>query len=156
MVGDCSAANAFESADIDLSFMARPVMVMMLVAVLCSLFLAVTFIQSSLNKLSDYKGNKLYFASVFEKTFLKNAAGILLPVITAMEFLSGFGLLAGIVCTFCCRDTRLLIGGLVLGALSFICLLAGQRIAKDYAGAASLTTYFLIAVVGLVACAFIF
>ncbi len=155
MEGDMPAADAFEYGMN--SFMDFKMMLIgTLVSVLCGLFLAVTFTQSSLDKLTDYKGNKAYFSSVFEKTFLKNASGILLPVITAMEFLAALALIIGIICKFCCADSRILIIGLALSALSLICLLTGQRIAKDYAGAASLTTYFLIAVVGLIACVFTF
>ena len=157
MENDMPAADAFESMMNSIPFpVSKFVWVTALVAILCGLFLCVTFVQSSLNKLFDYKGNKSYFQSVFEKTFLKNAAGILLPVITVLEFLSGLSLALGIVTAICCKDARILVIGLSLSAFSLICLLTGQRIAKDYAGAASLTTYFLIAMVGLIAAALTF
>jgi putative oxidoreductase len=157
MENDMPAADAFESMMNSITFpVSKFLWVMALVAILCGLFLGITFVQSSLNKMFDYKGNKSYFQSVFEKTFLKNAAGILLPVITVLEFLSGLSLVIGIVITICCLYSGILVIGLTLSAFSLICLLTGQRIAKDYAGAASLTTYFLIAMTGLIAAALTF
>ena len=157
MENDQPAADAFESMMGSIEFpLSKYLFGMALVAILCGLFLCITFTQSCLNKLFDFKWNKSYFQSVFEKTFLKNSAGLLLVIMTLMELLSGLGLAVGIVVAFCCFDTTILFTGLGLSALSLICLLTGQRIAKDYAGAASLTTYFLIAIAGLMATALTF
>jgi hypothetical protein len=56
---------------------------------------------------------------------------------------------------FCWTVTGRVIGlaGLLLVVISLLCLLLGQRLAKDYAGAASLTGYFLVAMLGIVGAA---
>jgi hypothetical protein len=40
--------------------------------------------------------------------------------------------------------------GLLLGAINILCLFTGMRIARDYAGAASITAYFIFLLAGMV------
>ena len=112
-------------------------------------FFAILFLQSSLDKITDRKGNLEYLNSVFAKSPLKNSVGFLFPVITLLELAAGT----------CCAIGALLLGlgnsvvgtiGLLLSCSALLCLFFGQRVANDYAGAASLAAYFAVALLGLV------
>lgn len=153
MYGDMPAADAFEY-NMNSFLSSKMIFACTLITALCGLFLAVTFLQSGFNKLRDYSGNKSYFTSLFEKTFLRRVAGILLPVIMVLEIVCGMGMLSGIVLMYGYLNPNILGYALALSALTLILLLTGQRIAKDYAGAASLTGYFIIAILGLFGYAF--
>lgn len=122
-----------------------------IVVVLCSAFMAVTFSQSALDKIMDYRGNKAYFDTQFEKSILKNFVGVLLPVLTLLEAATGLLCVFGNVWRLFTHDSSYIFFGLVVAAVTLLSLLLGQRIAKDYAGAASLAGYFIIAVIGLLA-----
>ncbi|MEZ5039885.1 MAG: DoxX family protein [Saprospiraceae bacterium] len=116
---------------------------------LSSLFVAILFIQSGLDKVINWKGEKAFYTSHFEKSILKGSVPLLMPVITISElaagFLSGIGLL---VYAFG-GSTDLAILGMLLANLSILQLFFGQRVAKDFAGAATLVPYFLVTLVGL-------
>jgi hypothetical protein len=120
----------------------------------CSAFLAIVFIQSAYDKLSGYKGNLDWLKGHFAASPFKNIVPVLLAVLTVLESLSGLACAAGVL--FCLTETGGIIGlaGLLLAVISLLCLLLGQRLAKDYAGAASLTGYFLVAMLGIVGAAF--
>lgn len=111
-------------------------------------FFAVLFLQSSLDKLSDRKGNFEYLKSVLAKSPLKNGVALLFPLITLLEFASGVLCAVGILFLF---NGNLLPAklGLVLSSASILSLFFGQRIAKDYAGAASLAAYFAVALIAI-------
>lgn len=145
-VADVFAANSAE--------LLRTFFVMAIIAFLCSGFLAVTFLQSAINKITDYKGNREYFISQFAHSPLRNAVGLLLPLLTFSELLSGLLCLLGMIMVFVNGQTFWMVLGCSFSAVTILCLLIGQRLAKDYAGAASLTGYFLIAIAGLFGTAF--
>ena len=125
------------------------------IVILCAAFMGVTFTQSGIDKLINYKGNRDYFQSQFSKSPLANLSGILLPAILLFEIISGLLCLAGIVCLLLDVYTAVVGFGLFMSALTLVFLLFGQRMAKDYAGAASIPGYFLVAVAGLVASGFV-
>lgn len=148
MEGDMPAVDAFEY-NMN-SFMSHKMLLAgNLISSLCGLFIAITFLQSGLNKLADYSGNKSYFNAVFEKTFMRSMTGFLLPVVMLLELISGIGCIIGIVVMWGWWNPYLLGYSLALSAFALLCLLSGQRIAKDYAGAASLASYFIVAILGL-------
>lgn len=74
---------------------------------------------------------------------------MLMPIITIFEVGAGFLSLIGIVVYLISRNTDIAILGMLLANLSLIQLFLGQRVAKDYGGAAVLVPYFLVTVVGL-------
>jgi hypothetical protein len=110
-------------------------------------FLAITFTQSSLNKVFDWKGNLSYVAEVFSKVpVLREQPKLLLFSLTVMELSSGFLSAAGVIALVLTGSSKLAcVGGMVSG-VTFLSLLFGQRISKDYAGAAVLPAYFLVSV----------
>lgn len=120
-----------------------------LLRILVSLFISILFIQSGLDKVIDWKGNVSYFTKHFDKSPLKGSVPLLMPVITLFEVAAGFLSLIGIVVYLIGGNTDIAILGMLLANLSIIQLFLGQRVAKDYGGAAVLVPYFLLTVVGL-------
>ena len=112
-------------------------------------FFAILFLQSSLDKIFDRKGNLDYFAQQFSKSPLKNFSALLLSVMLLLEFSSGIFCLLGSAVIWI-DYARIGVIGLLLSCLSLLCLFFGQRLAKDYAGAVSIATYFVLAILGLV------
>ncbi|MBA3770514.1 MAG: DoxX family protein [Blastocatellia bacterium] len=111
-----------------------------------ALFVAVLFIQSGLDKVFDWKGNLGWLNGHFSKTFLAPTVPMLLATITVMEIATGIVALAGIVYFLIAGSTAVIFWAGVLGALSITALFFGQRIAKDYPGAAVLVPYFLLVI----------
>jgi len=116
-----------------------------LIQALATAFLAILFLQSGLDKVLDRAGNRAYLNGVFEKSPLRRFVGLLFFVITVMEVLTGVLCAAGALTVFLFRSSGLALAGAVLAALTFCCLFFGQRVAKDYTGAAVLVPYFLLA-----------
>lgn len=110
----------------------------------CSLLVAILFIQSGLDKVFDWKGNLEWLTGHFSKTFLKSFVWLMLAKITVAELLTGFLAAAGIIYFFAAGSTLLIFYASVLGTASITALFFGQRVAKDYAGAAVLVPYFIL------------
>lgn len=113
-------------------------------ALLGALLVAILFIQSGLDKVFDWKGNIDWLTGHFSKTFLAPFTKIMVAKITVLELATGFGALAGIIYFIATGSTMVIFGAASLGALTIIGLFFGQRIAKDYPGAALLIPYFLL------------
>lgn len=118
------------------------------VKLLTPAFMAILFLQSGLDKVLNYKGNLAYFEDHFKNSPLSKTVGLMLPTITFLEVAAGFMSAIGVVALLNGSEIWAF-WGLILSALSLICLFFGQRLAKDYAGAGGLTGYFLIALIGL-------
>lgn len=110
---------------------------------------AILFLQSSLDKLFDWKGNKAYLTQHFAKSPLKGSVTLLLPVITLVEFAAGATSAAALGMVLLGRSGCLGIVGMALGMAALCMLFFGQRVAKDYGGAAALVPYFLLCAAGL-------
>ena len=119
-----------------------------LLQLLISAFFALTFLQSGLDKVFHRKGNAEYFAQVFGKGPLKPLSGLLLFGLTALELLTGAVNAAGGLAALT-GEGGLGTVGVALAALTMLSLCFGQRLAKDYAGAAGAVPYFLTALLGL-------
>ena len=111
--------------------------------------IAVLFLQSSLDKLFNWKGEKEFLTGHFAKSILKGAVPILLPVITLIELSAGVFSAIGVFSLLFSGGTAFGSLGAMLGVKAIILLFFGQRVAKDYAGAASLIPYFLMCAAGM-------
>ena len=130
--------------------------ILLLLKLLFAAFNGILFTQSGLDKVFHYQGNLDYFKDHFKKSPLASTVGLLMPVITLLETSAGIISLAGLVLLLAGNDlgptTAAL--GMCLGGVSLTCLFFGQRLAQDYAGAATLVPYFLMTMAGLVLYAF--
>jgi uncharacterized membrane protein YphA (DoxX/SURF4 family) len=120
----------------------------------CSAFLAILFLQSGLDKLFDYAGNRAYIAGYLEKSPLKAFTGLLFFVITALEVLAGAASAAGFLLIVPTQSTAVAFLGAILSTLSVLSLFVGQRMAKDYAAAAGMVGYFLVCALSLLVLGF--
>lgn len=116
-------------------------------ALLSALLVAILFIQSGLDKVFDWKGNLEWLNGHFSKTFLRGTVAPMLATITVMELATGILSAVGIVYFLAANSVNLIFYAAALGALSIVALFFGQRVAKDYAGAAVLIPYFLLLLV---------
>ena len=117
--------------------------------VLILLFLIVTFLQSGIDKLTDWKGNLDFIKGHFAKSPLKNSVPLLLGIILILEVAAGILMIVGVYQLYTSGAKEMALLGVELSAISLICLLIGQRLAKDYAGAMSLAVYFIITLWGV-------
>ncbi len=113
-------------------------------ALIGALLVAILFIQSGFDKVFDWKGNLEWLNGHFSKTFLRGTVAPMLATITVMELLTGFASLAGIIYFFATGSLSVMFHAFTLGAISITALFFGQRVAKDYAGAAVLIPYFIL------------
>ncbi len=113
-------------------------------ALFSALLVAILFIQSGLDKVFDWKGNLEWLTGHFSKTFLSRFVWIMLAKITIAELLTGSLAAAGIIYFFAAGSTLLIFYASILGTASITALFFGQRVAKDYAGAAVLVPYFIL------------
>ena len=116
-------------------------------ALLGALMLAILFIQSGLDKVFDWKGNLDWLNGHFSKTFLRGMVAPMLATITVMELATGFLSAAGVIYFLATGSLALVFYAAVLGALSLLALFFGQRIAKDYPGAAVIVPYFILTLI---------
>ena len=114
------------------------------IQLLITAFLAVLFLQSGLDKLVDRDGNTAYLRDHFQTSPLAGQSELLLTVVTVFELLAGALSGLGTIAYLFWGGTSFAYAGAVLGAVTIVMLFAGQRLAKDYAGAAVLVPYFLL------------
>lgn len=113
-------------------------------ALFCALFIAILFIQSGLDKVLDWNGNLGFLKDHFSKTVLAGLVPMMLATITLLEVATGLFAAAGIVYFIFSGSMSVVFYAAILGAIALTALFFGQRIAKDYPGAAVLVPYFLL------------
>ena len=123
--------------------------VFLIIQVLAVSFLAILFLQSGLDKVVDKKGNLDWLNSHFVNSPFKNFVPILFFTITVVELLSGILNLLGVVFLLLEGSLMLALYGTILASVALIMLFLGQRIAKDYVGAQSLVSYFILTILTL-------
>lgn len=112
-------------------------------------FFAILFLQSGLDKAINFRENLSWLVGHFKETFLSGLVPLLLISITLSELASGIISAYGIVELVLHHNHHVAFWGVAFGGLSLVFLFFGQRIAKDYAGAGGLVSYFIAAVIGL-------
>ena len=117
--------------------------------VLIALFLGIAMTQSGFDKIIDWKGNKSFLIDHFSKTFLSRFITPLLLVVLILELAGGIICFIGVGEVFIYNNNQLIKVGLIIIAIDLISLFFGQRLAKDYDGAAVLVNYFILTIIGL-------
>jgi diacylglycerol kinase len=117
--------------------------------ILTSAFLAILFLQSGIDKVVDRRGNLEWLKGHFAKSPLARIVPVLLTAITILEVAAGALSAVGCVLVLLLRDSTVAFCGALISAVAIIALFFGQRIAKDYAGAAVLVPYFLLTLVAI-------
>ena len=119
------------------------------VEILILIFLIVTFLQSGVDKITDWKGNVSFISDHFKNSPLQKMVPLLLATILVIEIVASVLMIYGTFQLFTGTETAVAKIGLELCAIALILLLIGQRLAKDYVGAMSLTVYFILTVFGI-------
>jgi len=114
-----------------------------------SAFLAILFLQSGIDKIIDHRGNLEWLKGHFAKSQLAGFVPVLLAAITIVEVAAGALSAIGCIILIVSRETTLAFYGAVASAVGLIALFFGQRMAKDYAGAAVLVPYFLLTLIAI-------
>jgi hypothetical protein len=117
--------------------------------ILVSVFLAILFLQSGIDKIVDRRGNLEWLSGHFAKSPLAGIVPALLIAITILEIAAGALSAIGCLLVILLKDPTVGLYGAILSAAAIIALFFGQRIAKDYAGAAVLVPYFLLTLVAI-------
>jgi hypothetical protein len=112
-------------------------------------FFSILFLQSSLDKLFNWKSELAFNKEHFGKTFLSPFTPLMFAVLTLMEFSSGISSLTGLVILYKPGETLVPFYTSCLCSSTLLCLFLGQRIAKDYAGAQSLVSYFIVSLIAV-------
>jgi len=120
-----------------------------LMQILATAFLAILFLQSGIDKIVDRRGNLEWLIGHFAKSPLAVLVPLLLTVLTILEIAAGGVSAIGCVLVVVLHDSTVGFYGAVLAAVAILALFFGQRMAKDYAGAAVLVPYFLLALAAI-------
>lgn len=110
------------------------------------LFLIITFLQSGIDKIIDWKGNLGWLQGHFKDTPLKGLVPLLLAIILLTEVISGILCFVGLYQIITIGESTIALYGAILSCIALLMLLFGQRIAKDYDGARTIAIYFIPAI----------
>jgi hypothetical protein len=113
-------------------------------------FFAVAFLQSAVDKVMDRQGNLEYLTGHFASSPLRSLVQPMFWAITILEAVAGVLCGLGALCLLIGCGTGLALWGLIFALISLLCLFFGQRLAKDYAGAVVIASYYAVAVLGLI------
>lgn len=114
--------------------------------ILLLIFLIITFLQSGLDKLFDWKGNLTWLTGHFGKSLFKNIVPFLLGTILLVEVVAGVLCTIGLVQLLTGGSEIVALYGAIASCVALLMLLFGQRMAKDYVGAQTIVIYLLPAV----------
>jgi uncharacterized membrane protein YphA (DoxX/SURF4 family) len=120
-----------------------------LVRLAVTILLAILFLQSGIDKIVDRKGNLQWLTGHFAKSPLAALVGPMLGVITLVEVAAGGLSAVGVPVLLFSGSRTVAALGALLSIAALLMLFFGQRMAKDYAGAAALIPYFILASGGL-------
>jgi hypothetical protein len=120
-----------------------------LVQILVSVFLAILFLQSGIDKIVDRQGNLEWLKGHFAKSPLAGTVSLLFAALTIIEVAAGLLSGIGFVALIFSHNPTIAFYGAVVSAIAIVSLFFGQRIAKEYAGAAVLVPYFLLTLIAI-------
>jgi uncharacterized membrane protein YphA (DoxX/SURF4 family) len=120
-----------------------------LLQILVSAFLAILFLQSGIDKIVDRRGNLEFLRGHFAKSPLAGMVPLLVTLVTILEVSAGILNAIGCLVILVTHNSAIAFYGAVISAVSILALFFGQRMAKDYAGAAVLVPYFLLCLVAM-------
>ena len=120
-----------------------------LLQLLVSAFLAILYLQSGIDKIVDRQGNLSWLSGHFAKSPLAGIVPLIFTVLTIIEVAAGLLSGIGFVTLLFTHNPTIAFYGAIVSAIAILCLFFGQRMAKEYAGAAVLVSYFLLALTAI-------
>ena len=113
------------------------------------IFLGITFLQSSYEKLFYWEDNLTWLKEHFSKTRLKNHVNLALIHLVIMELISTILCFVGCVELLLNKGRLFGFYGAVFSSITLLMMLFGQRLAKDYDGARTIVIYFIPTVIAV-------
>ncbi|VAW17658.1 FIG00649449: hypothetical protein [hydrothermal vent metagenome] len=110
------------------------------------LFLIITFLQSGVDKIIDWKGNLSWLKGHFKDSPLNGLVPLMLATVLLTEIVAGVLCGIGVYQIVFTGETEMALYGAIMSCISLLMLLFGQRLAKDYEGAKTIAVYFIPAV----------
>lgn len=120
------------------------------VQILVAAFFAILFLQSGIDKVLDRRGNLEWLTGHFAKSPFAGLVPALFAILTVLEIAAGAVSGVGCLLVLLRQGSAVAFYGVLLSAFALLALFFGQRMAKEYPGAAILVPYFLLALFGLV------
>lgn len=115
--------------------------------ILILVFLIITFLQSGIDKISDWQGNLSWLKDHFKDTPLKGMVPFMLSAVLITEVIAGVLCTIGVYQIIINQKPEIALYGAILSCITLLMLLFGQRVAKDYEGARTIVVYFIPAVI---------
>ncbi|WP_255555169.1 DoxX family protein [Flavobacterium sp. NKUCC04_CG] len=106
-------------------------------------YFVVVFVQSGLDKIMDWKGNLLWLTPHFNDTIFEKQVPLALGIVTFLELFTGLISLIGLLDMIIFSSIIFAFLASVLACITFLFLLFGQRMAKDYEGAKTIVIYMI-------------
>lgn len=111
--------------------------------ILILIFLVITFLQSGIDKITDWGGNLSWLKGHFKETPLKGMVPFMLSLVLLAEIIAGVLCAIGVYQIIADQKTEMALWGAIISCITLLMLLFGQRIAKDYEGARTIVVYFI-------------
>ena len=111
-------------------------------------FFTITFLQSAIDKVVDWSGNLEFLKSHFKNSIFAGQIPAMLATLTLVEFISGISCIYGGARLVYEPTLEPTLFALSICGINLLMLLLGQRMAKDYAGAATIGGYFVLLILG--------
>ena len=121
-----------------------------IVQILSSIFFAIVFFQSGIDKVIDRKGNINFFENHFKNTLFHKIHAQALTALMLLELIAASLCAYGCIYSIVYKNTDFIFYGLLVTSFILLSLLLGQRIAKDYVGAADITIYFILCIITII------
>ncbi|MBU2948277.1 DoxX family membrane protein [Zobellia uliginosa] len=110
------------------------------------IFLIIVFMQSGIDKVFNWKETLSYLKEHFKDTPLESLVPALLGTLLLIETASGILCAIGLYQLLIIGENTIAFYGSILSCISLLMLMFGQRMAKDYEGAKTITVYFMPAI----------
>ncbi len=114
--------------------------------ILILFFLIITFLQSGIDKITDWQGNLAWLTGHFKETPLNGMVPFMLTTVLLIEVIAGVCCAIGVAQIVANHQTTFAFYGAILSCVALLMLLFGQRMAKDYEGAKTIAIYFIPAI----------
>ncbi len=117
--------------------------------ILILIFILITFLQSGIDKVTDWGGNTGWLKDHFSGTILSGIVPLMVGIILVIEVITGLMAILSLYHILAGIESNVALYTCVLSCITLLMLLFGQRVAKDYAGAFTLTGYFIVCMFGV-------
>jgi len=114
--------------------------------ILILIFLVITFLQSGIDKITDWGGNLSWLKGHFKESPLKSIVPFMLSTVLLSEMIAGILCAIGAFQIIINQNITTALYGAILSCITLLMLLFGQRMAKDYEGAKTIVIYLIPAV----------